>query len=444
MANFMTHPSLETIEASLIIANVLSYNMNPGVAYIYLGMVIRMSFSMGLQINMGHAHDRETWLRRRVWWALAWQDSHFAVSYDRPTSTVFASTEMPYGPNTRPGNRSYPETMYAIIRLTQEVIRERTLHPRVTMSWNTIKKYKDQVVSIIADATPHLRERTLCYKTTQHLERAAFQLHSSYITSELCRPALKELPDHKHNPADSPPMSGRRKGSFNAPHSPPVQDPTLREALRRDCVSALESSVAAYVDVHAVSEFAARSWIGIQRAISAAFMLGTLPESNQEPRVLSLLRKLEQCIAERTTEDPTFESARAMQAHSPEHENAPPLTESPHWARSMAKSLNALGKLNATLAGYKAGVPSQYQYQASYAGMAMPTVKATGGRLQYPLPPMNTMKQEPYSPNLGNVQAMAGQGLGPYTPDSTGSSGDWNYANLMERSAEYVQPPMWG
>ena len=76
--------------------------------------------------------------------------------------------------------------------------------------------------------------------------------------------------------------------------------------------------------------------------------------------------------------------------------------------------------------------------------MALPTVKATGGRLQYPLPPMNTMKQEPYSPNLGNVQAMAGQGLGPYTPDSTGSSGDWNYANLMERSAEYVQPPMWG
>lgn len=449
MANFMTHPCLETIEASLIISNVLSYNMNPGVAYIFLGMVIRMSFSMGLQINTGHPSDRETWLRRRVWWALAWQDSHFSVSYDRPTSTIFASTDIPYASDSKPGNRSYSESMYAIIRLTQEIIRERTLHPRGTMSWTTIQKYKDQVAAITADATPYLREVALCNTTPKHLERGAFKLHTSYIVSELCRPALKEQTGDvgvSRSPINSPPGVPRRKGSINkTAQSPPPFDPTLPAQLRHDCIRALEGAVDAYVDVHSHSEFAARSWIGIQRAISAAFLLGTLPESNQEPRVLTLLRELERCIMERTTEDPTFESAQVMQPHSPERENGPPLSDSPHWARSMAKSLNALGKLNATLAGHKAGIPTSNHYSSHYPGMMMPNTSLPSGRLQYPLPPMRTPKQEPYSPSVGSVQAFAaGQGLGPFTPDSTGSSGEWNYGNLMERSMEYVQPPMWG
>jgi hypothetical protein len=35
--------------------------------------------------------------------------------------------------------------------------------------------------------------------------------------------------------------------------------------------------------------------------------------------------------------------------------------------------------------------------------------------------------------------------LGPITPDSTGSSsGDWNFGNIADRAAEYVQAPLWG
>lgn len=37
MTNFLSQPTLEAIQTLLIIGNVLSYNMNPGCAYILLG-----------------------------------------------------------------------------------------------------------------------------------------------------------------------------------------------------------------------------------------------------------------------------------------------------------------------------------------------------------------------------------------------------------------------
>ena len=475
MSNFMTHPTLETIEASLIIGNVLSYNMNPGVAYIFLGMVIRMAFSIGLQMNTTGFSEHENWLRRRVWWALAWQDSHFSISYDRPSASVLCHPDIPYY-GSSPGNRSYAESMYNIISLTQEIIRDRSLGSR-SMNWTTIQRYKETVSTIVNEGMPHMRERSLCLKMTQHLERLALKLHSSYITSELCRPALKETgADERpeNNPVQSPP-GRRRKGSGSASSSSApgsVRSPSQIESsliiasLRRECIRSLEAAVEAYVELHSLSEFAARSWIGIQRSISAAFLLGTLPETNQEPRILNLLRELEKCIAQRTMDDPTFEKLRSEDAPRQPEQLTPegvPLTEAPHWARSMTRSLNALGKLNATLAGHKAAAR-----QPGYSGYPTPSgsfanlqsqASMLRNQQQQPLPPMNTsagvMKPEPYSPTVSGLMAPSALGglntavstFGPVTPDSTGSgsasAGDWNYGNLKERGAEYIQPALW-
>src|SRR5438876_9012390 len=106
MTNFMSQPSLETIQCFLIIGNVLSYNMNPGVAYILLGMALRMAFTLGLQTESQLFPAHVQYLRRRVWWALAWQDSHFSMSYDRPSSSAVCGPEIPYLPTSAPGFRS--------------------------------------------------------------------------------------------------------------------------------------------------------------------------------------------------------------------------------------------------------------------------------------------------------------------------------------------------
>ncbi len=472
MSNFLTHPCLETIEASLIIGNVLSYNMNPGVAYIFLGMTLRMAFSIGLQINSNHFTEAEKWTRRRIWWALAWQDSHFAVSYDRPTSSVLCIPDIPYGKFSSPGDRSYAESMFAIIRLTQQIVRERLLHPRSYMTWDTIRKHTDEIASIVAQAAAHLRDRNQCYTMTQHLERLALKLHSSYIISELCRPALKEpsFSSVDGGIVSTPSLSpGGRRNTSQGPSqsglSTPVLDPTSRAQFRRECVQALEGAVAAYVEIHSLSKFAARSWIGIQRAISAAFLLGTLPDTGQDPQRLTLLRDLERVIGQRTTEDPTFDlqpqdapATRRLSAPEP-----PPLADSPHWVRSMAKSLNALGKLNAALNGPKPS-PAKYPYPSnsngqSGSGNILLNIGSNSNSSQTQskslYPGITNLKQEPYSPALatsgilgvgsaGMGMGSGGMSMGPITPDSTGSSSDWNFNNLHERAAEYVQAPLWG
>ncbi|RMZ80316.1 hypothetical protein DV738_g2883, partial [Chaetothyriales sp. CBS 135597] len=475
MSNFLTHPCLETIQASLIISNVLSYNMNPGVAYIFLGMVTRMAFSIGLHMNPASFGEHEAWLRQHVWWALAWQDSHFSISYDRPTATVMCAPDIPYAPDSKPGQRTYAETMYSIIQLTQEVIRHRALHSSSALSWATIKRYRDRVVAIVADAAPHLRDASVCTSVTQHVERLGLKVHTTYIISEICRPALKEQQAAESHPANTTPLHSPTKlGSSNRANSalsPGPVDSTLPCQLRRECITNLEATVASYVELYSVSEFAARSWIVIQRTVSAAFLLGTLPQLDQESHVLQLLREFERCIARRIREDPAFEDLDQQQSGSPAVPGSASLntpratTHGPRWASSMVKSLNALGKLNATLNGQQLSTPKRRpntnsnNKPANYPQLghlqhhlrphALPNPPTpTNTHMHFPLPPQlgAPSPAQDYSPNMGiSRMGHVPCTLGPITPDSTGSSsGDWNYANLTERSSEYVQPPLWG
>lgn len=454
----MTNPTLDTIQANLILANVLAYNMNPGVAYVFLGMTIRMAFSIGLQIDSQHLPEEERYIRSRVWWALAWQDSHYSVSYDRPTSTVLCHPAIPYAKGSTDSTRSYAESMYMIIRLTQEIVRERMVSSRSTMSWSKIQQYKEEVSRIVASSAPYLRDPNMCQYTTQHLERLALKLHSSYIISELCRPALKDCTIHDSKTVPTPlasPTGATRKSSHTSsgcsPSGSHTSDPNLPPHLRRDCIASLKHAVESYVEMYSISMFAARSWIGLQRAVSAAFLLGTLPETPRDPATRALLQDLERVISQRTMEDPTFGDSQSDVQSSPEaqlrlsNDCAPP-AESPHWAKSMTRSLNALGKLNLALAGnrqdhaYITSMPASAQDVYNTAPMAMSKSMAMQNRSQYPS--LMSVKQEPYSPTMGGSRINNGMNLGPITPESA-SSGDWNF-NIMERASEYVQPALWG
>ncbi|RMD40057.1 hypothetical protein DV735_g5086, partial [Chaetothyriales sp. CBS 134920] len=443
MSNFMTHPCLETIQASLILSNVLSYNMNPGVAYIFLGSVTRMAFSIGLHMNPVSFGEHEAWLRRRVWWALAWQDSHFSISYDRPTATVMCAADIPYAPDSKPGQRSFAETMYSIIQLTQEIIRQRALNSRSTISWATIQSYRDRIVAIVADAAPHLRDAAVCTSVTQHVERLGLKVHTTYIISEICRPALEDHQVDASTPLHSPTKLAPHRAS-----SIPVD----YTQLRRECITNLEATVASYVELYAVSEFAARNWAVIQRTVSAAFLLGMLPHIEQEPHILQLLRELERCIARRIREDPAYEDLDQQQSGSPAVPGSGSLntsrtTQGPRWASSMVKSLNALGKLNATLNGHHLTTPKRRptnngnqptnfsqlgHLQHHLRAQALPNPPTpTNSHLHFPIPQLGAPSPaQEYSPNMGIARIGAVTcALGPITPDSTGSSsGDWNYA----------------
>lgn len=67
MTNFLSQPTIEAIQTLLVIGNVLSYNMNPGISYVLLGMTLRMGLALGLHVESSRFSSAERYRRRHVW-----------------------------------------------------------------------------------------------------------------------------------------------------------------------------------------------------------------------------------------------------------------------------------------------------------------------------------------------------------------------------------------
>jgi hypothetical protein len=377
---------------------------------------------------------------------MAWQDSHFSLSYDRPSTTAISQPDIAYEPESKLSDHSYFETMCRIISLTLEVVRGRMLNPQYPISFKAIQAYKERIQQILTDAAPHLRDRKYCLSSMDHLQRLALKVHVSYITSELCRPALKVT-------EDSP-------------------DP-LTTKVRKDCMVSLIATVESYIELHSFSTLGSRAWITLQRAISCAFLLAVLEESKYDTQVWKLLHQFEAVIAERASAEADFEStdARATNASaaSPPQGVASTVTRAAasanfntiqgmtnahlsisdsfvapaaanipasvaedtrsQWTKPLIKSLHALRKLNAAFS--KCNFPDNGNSDSpNPSGQGslnpFPTTPAIGGLV--------------HSTTAATTGVTAS--VPPPTPES--SSSEWTIPNLLDRAAEYIHPPLWG
>ncbi|KAJ5182506.1 hypothetical protein N7492_000122 [Penicillium capsulatum] len=428
MTNFLSQPTIEAIQTLLVIGNVLSYNMNPGISYVLLGMTLRMGLALGLHVESRNFSPLERYRRRHVWWSMAWQDSHFSLSYDRPSTTAVSQPDIAYREGSRAGDLTYFETLCRVISLALEVVRIRMLSPHAQISFESIQEYKERIQNIMVEAKPHLRHAKYCTSSKDHLERVVLKLHSSYFASELCRPALK------------PSAEGTDAGAAS---------------MRGDCVSNLMTTVEAYIEMHNISSHAARSWIALQRAISSAFLLAVIEEAKSDANVWNLLRQLEGIIAQRASTERAYDtsdvtggpngsdaSSQAMGTYDPiTGATNPPGTVPPpvdptspaaaapdtqtQWAKSLAKTHRALQKLLTAFGGQHA--------------------RPTGQSPAYVAP----VNLNPAAPVLGGLVAPAPAGmtpsvgsLPPPTPESSGS-GEWTIPNILDRASEYIHPPLW-
>lgn len=390
---------------------------------------------------------------------MAWQDSHFSLSYDRPSTTAASQPDIAYRENSQLGELSYFETLCRIIALALEVVRSRMLSPHSQMRPKTIQGYKERIQKIMIEAKPSLRDRKYCLTATEHLERVVLKLHASYFTSELCRPALKL-------PADT-------------------TDPIISE-MRADCISNLMKTVEAYVEMHSISSHASRSWITLQRAISCIFLLAVIEESKTDTQFWTLLQQLKLIIAERANNECVYESgdpssaaaataaaganpmtspipgAASMQptdrnavfntipgttnttAASPGATNATSPVPAAvaadtqtQWAKPLTKTLRALEKLEAAFANH--GAAGRYAGQGTDA-TGTPTTAAAAGTDAY----LNPNAAGTTTAMGGFIPGVSGMGsLPPPTPESS-TSGEWTIPNILDRAAEYIHPPLWG
>ncbi|CRG87532.1 Oleate activated transcription factor 3 [Talaromyces islandicus] len=443
MCNFVSQPTLEAMKTLLIIGNVLSYNMNPGVSYVLLGMTIRMGIALGLHAESNRFDFTERYTRRHIWWSMAWQDSHFSLSYDRPSTVAISQPEIADRADAQPGNCDYFETMCRIISLTLEVVRERMVAPHSHMSFKTIQAYKERIQQALADSAPHLRDRKYCRSSMNHLERLALKVHFSYITSELCRPALKAEADRS--------------------------DPLFRR-VRQDCVDSLIGTVESYIELHSFSTHGSRSWITLQRAISCAFLLAVIDEGKTEPKVRDLLHQLEIIIAERASVQGEYDgdgtasavghggtafpqmtgntvgypgsgtasgettahisASAAEPLQEPQAAYITAVETHTQWTKPLIKSLRALQKLNIAFSASQGSRENEHN-NSPYGHNSSLGLQATTTYTQNPSRSANSST----TPNMGS--------LPPPTPESSASS-DWAFQGALDRAAEYIHPPLWG
>ncbi|KAJ5653196.1 hypothetical protein N7490_000199 [Penicillium lividum] len=318
MINYVSQPTVEVIQILLIISNVLSYNMNAGSSYTLLGMTERLCLVLGLHVETTGLSFEEQAVRQRVWWAMAFQNSHFSLAYDRPSITMVSQPDIPFNRKSMPGHRSHVESMCRIVSLALELLRSRMDPHHSHSRFHDIQEYKHRIQRTLSDAAPHLRYREHCRTLADHIERTEFRLHSSYLLSVICRVSLDS---HAH------------------------LDPQRRKLVREDCISSLINTVDAFVELHEINPHCSRSWISLQRSIASAFLLITNDDS---PRTWELIDRLEKVLAEHVYAD-----------GAADHNNR---TDS---AKHLASSLRALREIRKAFRVRKpAAAPAQGQYQS--------------------------------------------------------------------------------
>ncbi|RAL15299.1 cellobiose response regulator [Aspergillus homomorphus CBS 101889] len=271
MLNYVSQPTVEIIQILLVIGSVLSYNMNAGASYTLLGMTERMCMVLGLHVETsGYARHVQA-ARRRVWWAMAFQNSHFSLAYDRPSITMISQPEIPYDPKSMPGHRGYFETLCRIISVVLEMLRGLMFTHHCHLRFHEIRDYKQRIERILAEAAPHLRFQERCTTLAEHIERTELRLHSSYFISLMCRVSLD--PDAH-------------------------LDEQRREIIKEDCLNNLSNTIQAFIELHSINVHASRTWISLQRTIASAFLLVANNNERLHPHTWDLIQKLEAVLTD--------------------------------------------------------------------------------------------------------------------------------------------------
>ncbi|KMK62045.1 fungal specific trascription factor [Aspergillus fumigatus Z5] len=346
---------------------------------ILTGMTERMCMVLGLHVeSSGFARDVQA-ARRRVWWAMAFQNSHFSLSYDRPSITMVSQPEIPYDPKSMPGHRSYFETLCRLVSVILEMLRMRMYPHHAQLRYHEIREYKQRFGRIIAEGAPHLRSPDHCATLADHIERTELRLHSSYYLSVICRVSLD--PDAH-------------------------LDDERRAIIREDCLTSLMNTIDAFVELHSFNPYCSRTWISLQRTIASAFLLVAHLEDRYRARACNLIRRLELVLTDH------------VYAGGQEDQNSQ--SES---AKHLASSLRALRQIGAALSakepeGLGAGSEPTNTVSSITAPMLIPvsspsvTLGTTGAQFSENVPGPQEKSMRTILDSVSDVMLFPSMGMG--------------------------------
>ncbi|KAM0427591.1 hypothetical protein ACHAPT_007552 [Fusarium lateritium] len=266
LGNFLLRPSFDSIQALLLTSFVLLNDMKAEASWALMGLTCRLAQSLGLhRTTPSDSRDStppntqsKEMIRRRLWWSCVWHDTLTSLSFDRCPMTNFPCCPIPVMSPTPNGNYSYLETMYHLMEIIS-----RHLNPDLMMSssYTQIVDNCEAVESLRSRTSPQLQFKESCKTALDRLQHYAIRLHTSFVISVACRPAL------------------RRDCEFDADQ---------KKSLADRCKDNLTETVRMFLAMHQLSAIPTRSWAFTYHGLSSALLLGILCETKTDPEVRQL------------------------------------------------------------------------------------------------------------------------------------------------------------
>lgn len=172
--------------------------------------------------------------------------------------TNFPSCSIPVNPQASNGDYAYLEMMYHLIEIIS-----RRLNPddMATPTYAEIVDNCDAVDALRTRAYGHMQDKDKCKTALDRLQYFAIRLHTSFVISVACRPAL------------------RRNSNL---------DPEQKKTLAARCVVNLTETVKMFLAMHQLSVIPTRSWAFTYHGLSSALLLGILCDTRADPEVRQL------------------------------------------------------------------------------------------------------------------------------------------------------------
>ncbi|KAK4661148.1 uncharacterized protein QC763_704800 [Podospora pseudopauciseta] len=266
LGNFLLRPNLDSIQALLMTSFVLLNDMKAEASWALMGLTCRLAQSLGLhrpqQLDgrpSPEAEKREV-SRRKLWWTCLWHDTLTSLSFDRSPITNIPCCPIPMSQTAETEGWAYLEAMYHLCKIISQRLNpdaaSNATYSQILDNCKAVEHIRDKCLN-------QLRNKDACKSALDRLQHFAIRLHTSFILSVCCRPALMRSESTR----------------LDAPQ---------KKFLADRCKLNLTETVRMFLAMHQLSVIPTRSWAFTYHGLSSAVLLGILGDSKGDPEVRQL------------------------------------------------------------------------------------------------------------------------------------------------------------
>ncbi|KAL2170753.1 hypothetical protein VTG60DRAFT_4501 [Thermothelomyces hinnuleus] len=283
LGNFLLRPNLDSIQALLMTSFVLLNDMKAEASWALLGLTCRLAQSLGLHraqpLDGRQTPDaaRKEMARRKLWWTCLWHDTLTSLSFDRSPMTNIPCCPIPMSPTANTEGWAYIEAMFNLCQIISQRLNPDAI---ATATYEQILDNCAAVENIRSKLSIQLRSKETCKSALDRLQHFAIRLHTSFMISVCCRPALIRR-DSNH------------------------LDAAQRKFLADRCKANLTETVRMFLAMHQLSVIPTRSWAFTYHGLSSAVLLGILGETKADPEVRQLQGDLISALSATAAKDQT-------------------------------------------------------------------------------------------------------------------------------------------